>query len=273
MIRYIPHDELRWRFTDFSTARTILQQRRTKKTGRIGTVAQARALSALELGLGIKQRGYNIFVVGASGTGRTSTVEKLLADKATKEATPDDVVLLYNFNDRDRPHSVTLPSSFGLKLKKSYELLMERVLNHLEKAFEADSYVLSKQIIQDECREKTDAALKEIEAEAKDSSFVLSHTGVAITLTPANAQGESLTEEEFDKLSEKEKLKLEQTAEKLETKLEDSMRKVRTAEKESEDALVDLERDTAKSAIAGSFESFRQTWKAQKRVVSHFERD
>jgi len=269
VIRYIPHDELRWRFSDFLTARTILQQRRTKKTGRIGAVAQERALCALELGLGIKQRGYNIFVVGASGTGRTSTVEKLLAEKASKEATPDDIVLLYNFNDRDRPHSVSLPPSFGPKLKKSYELLMERVLNHLEKAFEADSYVLSKQVIQDECREKTDIALKEIEAEAKENSFVLSHTGVSITLTPANDQGDALTEEEFDCLSDQEKSRLEQKAEKLEGKLEDSMRKVRAAEKESEDAIEELEKETARSAIASIFEAFRQTWKAHKRVVTH----
>jgi hypothetical protein len=244
---------MRWRFTDLKTARTILQQRRTKKTGRIGTVAQTRALSALELGLGIKQRGYNIFVVGAPGTGRTSTVEKLLAEKATKEPTPGDVVLLYNFNDRDRPHSVTLPSSFGPKLKKSYELLMERVLNNLEKAFEADSYMLSKQVVQEECREKTDSALKEIEAEAKENSFVLSHTGISITLTPANAKGDALTEEEFNLLSERDKQRLEQKAEKLEVKLEESMRKVRNAEKESEDSLEELERETAKlgSLISG----------------------
>src|SRR4029077_5098651 len=91
--------------------------------GRPGARGQERGLSALELGLGIRERGFNIFVVGASGTGRTSTVEKLLGDKATKENTPDDVVLLYNFTDRDRPHSVVLPSSYGPKLKKSYGLL------------------------------------------------------------------------------------------------------------------------------------------------------
>jgi predicted ATP-dependent protease len=269
VIHYLSHDEMRWRFSDLKTARTILAQRRTKKTGRIGTVAQTRALSALELGLGIKQRGYNIFVVGAPGTGRTSTVEKLLAEKATKEPTPGDVVLLYNFNDRDRPLSVTLPSSYGPKLKKSYELLMERVLSNLEKAFEADSYMLSKQVIQDECREKTDSALKEIEAEAQENSFVLSHTGISITLTPANAKGEALTEDEFNLLSEREKQRLEQKAEKLEAKLEESMRKVRTAEKESEDSLEELERETAKLAIASIFENFRQTWKSHKRVVTH----
>jgi predicted ATP-dependent protease len=269
VIRYLAHEELRWRFLDFAGARLILDQRRTKKTGRIGAVAQDRALSALELGLGIKQRGYNIFVVGASGTGRTSTVEKLLADRAQKELTPDDVVLLYNFSDRDRPLSVVLPASLGPKLKKSYESLMEKVISHLEKAFEADSYILSRQVIQEECREKTDQSLKEIESEASDNSFVLSHTGVAITLTPANKKGEPLTEEEFDKLTDKEKQKLEICAEKLEARLEESMRKVRVAEKESEDAFEELERETARQAIENIFEALRATWKGQKRIVAH----
>lgn len=269
MIRKLAHDDLRWRFTDFANVRVLLNQRRTKKQGRIGSVAQDRALSALELGLGIKQRGYNIFVVGASGTGRTSTVETLLAEKALKEDTPQDIVLLYNFEDRDRPLAVSLPPSYGPRLKKNYDLLMERVLNQLDKTFESDNYIISKQAIEDECRNQTDAALKEIEAEAKENSFVLSHTGVSITLTPANAKGNALTEEEFDKLTDKQKQKLEERAEKLEGKLEDSMRKVRLAEKESEDALVELERESAKTSIAGIFESFRQTWRTHKRITAH----
>ena len=269
MIRYLPHEDLRWRFNDFDLARSILKQRRNKKLGRIGTVAQDRALSALELGLGIRQRGYNIFVVGASGTGRTSTVERLLAEKAVKYETPSDVVLLYNFSDKDRPHSVNLPASFGSKLKKSYENLIDRVLASLEKSFEADGYMLSKQMIQEECRNKTDSALKEIEAEAQNNSFVLSHTGVSITLTPANKDGSALTEEEFEELSEREKINLEQMAEKLEGKLEESMRKVRAAERESEDDIAELERETARQAIVGIFENVRQTWKTHKTITSH----
>ncbi len=269
MIQYLPHDNLRWRFSDLNKARVILRQRRTKRSRRIGAVAQDRALSALELGLGIKQRGYNIFVVGARGTGRTSTVETLLDERAQKEAAPDDIVLLYNFDDRDRPHALFLPPSYGVKLKKSFEQLIDRVLYNLEKAFEADTYVMAKQALQDECRSKTDDALQEIEHEAKKSSFVLSHSGVAITLTPADKEGVALTEEEFDKLPDKEKHRLEQAAEKLESKLEDSMRKVKNAEKESEEALEQLERESASQAISGIFESARASWKAQKRIVSH----
>lgn len=269
MIRYFTYEDLRWRFADLSGARSILAQRKNRQSGRIGAVAQERALSAIELGLGIKQRGYNIFVVGAQGTGRTSTVERVLQERAHKEDTPEDIVLLYNFNDKDRPLSVPLPASMGPKLKKSYESLIEKVLSHLEKAFEADTYILARQVIQEECRNKTDTALKEIESEARDNSFVLSHTGVAITLTPANKKGDALSEEEFEELSDKEKQKLEQRAEKLEGKLEESMRKVRNAEKESEDAFEELERETARQAIHGLFDSFRATWKSYKRVIAH----
>ena len=78
-----------------------------------------------------------------------------------------------------------------------------------------------------------------------------------------------LSQKKSLKLSDKEKQKLEQRAEKLEGKLEESMRKVRNAEKESEDAFEELERETAKRAIAGLFDIFRQSWKGQKRIISH----
>ena len=66
-------------------------------------MGQERALSALEMGLGIKERGFNIFVVGASGTGRTSTVKHLLKERAASEAVPDDIVLLYNLTIETDP--------------------------------------------------------------------------------------------------------------------------------------------------------------------------
>ncbi len=268
MIRFLSHNELCWKFSNLSTA-NILSSKKNKKLGNVSTFAQERALSALDLGLGIKQRGYNIFVVGVTGTGRTSTVEKILKQRAPKEDTPSDLVLLYNFNDRDRPLAITLPASYGPKLKKNYDSLMERVLNHLEKAFETDRYLYSKQIIQETCRETTDDALKEIEREANLNSFVLSHSGASITLTPANEHGESLTEKEFDVLSDDEKLELEQKAEKLESLLEESMRKVRQAERESEDAFDKLEKETASIAIAGIFETARNAWKKYPQIMQH----
>jgi len=265
----LSHDELRWHYVDFQTAGHILKQKWHKKPGKFGAIAQDRALSALDLGLGIKQRGYNIFVVGALGTGKSSTVEKILRDKASKESTPNDLVLLYNFEDRDRPLAISLPTAHGPKLKKSYELLMEKVIHSLERALESDQYVLSKQALEDSCRKKTADAMHKIENEAKEQAFVLSNNGVSITITPANKKGEPITENEFEKLSEKQKSILEQKAAMLEIQLEDAMRKIRLAEKESEDAFLELEIRTAKKALGTIFENMRHSWKSYKQITAH----
>ena len=64
MIRYLSHEDLGWKFLDQATATKILKQRKAKvKAGNIGSVAQDRAMKALELGLGIRQKGYNISFV------------------------------------------------------------------------------------------------------------------------------------------------------------------------------------------------------------------
>jgi hypothetical protein len=56
MIQKLPTGSLRWRFEDFGQAQAVLAQKRKRKVGQLGAMAQDRALSALELGLGIKQR-------------------------------------------------------------------------------------------------------------------------------------------------------------------------------------------------------------------------
>ena len=44
-------------------------------------IGQERALNAIKLGLEVKSRGYNIFVSGLTGTGRTTTIQRLLRSR------------------------------------------------------------------------------------------------------------------------------------------------------------------------------------------------
>ncbi len=271
MLRKIPPQNLRWQFDDLSVIKSALRQKRFKKQDRIGAMAQERALSALELGLGIKQRGYNIFVVGASGTGRTSTVNQLLYERAKKEPTPDDVILLYNFENRDRPLAVLVPPSLGPKIKKTYDSLVDRMLGDLEKTLESERYINERQEIQEQCRVKTDEILTIIDEEAKLKGFVLQRAAGALTLTPGNQNREAITEKEFELLNDDEKHLLEQNAEKLEIHLEDAIRKMRTLEKESEDTIERLEKETANAVLLPLFENAKSQWKNLKTIVNHLE--
>ncbi|MEI6789594.1 MAG: ATP-binding protein [Myxococcaceae bacterium] len=273
MIQKIAPEALRWQFEDLSLVRAGLavKRRRNAKNERFGAMVQQRALSALELGLGIRQRGFNIFVVGESGTGRTSTVNQLLSDRAAKEPTPDDIVLLYNFENRDRPLAVRMPSGFGPKLKKTYDALVERMLVDLEKTFESERYLGERQELQDQCQVKTDEILQTVEEEAKTKGFVLQRATAALTITPANKKGEPISEEEFENLSDKTKQALEQHAERLEAHLEDSIRRIRGLEREAEDTIQALERKTANIILTPLFDGAKSSWKAIPRVIEHLE--
>ncbi len=271
MLRKIPPHNLRWQFEDLSIIKSTLRYKRFRKQNRIGAMAQERALSALELGLGIKQRGYNIFVVGASGTGRTSTVNQLLYERAKKEPTPDDVILLYNFENRDRPLAVKVPPSLGPKIKKTYDSLVDRMLGDLEKTMESERYVNERQEIQEQCRFRTDEILNVIDEEAKLKGFVLQRAAGALTLTPGNKNNEPINEKEFELLNDDEKHLLEQNAEKLEAHLEDAIRKVRAVEKESEDNIEKLEKATANAVLLPLFDNAKAQWKNFKIIVTHLE--
>ena len=67
---------------------------------RLSALGQDRALSAVELGINIKSKGYNLFCLGPEGTGKTSLVKRILVKEAKERPTPQDWVYVYNFEDR-----------------------------------------------------------------------------------------------------------------------------------------------------------------------------
>jgi lon-related putative ATP-dependent protease len=90
-------------------------------------IGQARAIKALELGLGIKAEGYNIFVTGASGTGRRTVLTRLLADYKTNPADLQDIAYVYNFSHPLEPKALFFPAGTGSCFKKTLQGAIEAI--------------------------------------------------------------------------------------------------------------------------------------------------
>jgi hypothetical protein len=69
-------------------------------------IGQERAVQAIEFGLDMRSPGYNIFVTGAEGTGKSTIVRDLTARFAKTQPVPDDWCLVNNFSDEFRPRAV-----------------------------------------------------------------------------------------------------------------------------------------------------------------------
>jgi Cdc6-like AAA superfamily ATPase len=114
-----------------------------------GTLGQRRAMEALEFGIGVDSAGYNLFVTGLSGSGRTHTVREFLQEIAATRVAPDDWVYVHDFEQPDRPKALRLPVGRGreLSLEGRYPqgtihyLVTEKLRSYarLQKAFAASA--------------------------------------------------------------------------------------------------------------------------------------
>ena len=103
-------------------------------------IGQPRATKALEFGMGLKSKGYNIFVTGSSGTGRSTAIRHFLQERCSLEPTPDDLLYIYNFEISHRPKAINLPPGHGPAFAEHMKKLIEAVQLALTQAFESSSY-------------------------------------------------------------------------------------------------------------------------------------
>ena len=115
----------------FSSCKNTNFKFRTTKEVKTGfdIYSQDRALRAIEMGLGIRRPGYNIYVAGVEGTGKTSVMKQFLETWSKNQGAPDDWLYLFNFQDHSSPTSVRIKRGEGKKFKKKMENLV-KTLSH-----------------------------------------------------------------------------------------------------------------------------------------------
>ncbi|PIQ07980.1 MAG: peptidase [Ignavibacteriales bacterium CG18_big_fil_WC_8_21_14_2_50_31_20] len=107
-------------------------------------IGQERALKALKLGVELRKPGYNIFITGLSGTGKTSTVKKLLKPLQPVCIAMFDYAYVYNFEDGDRPKLLKFKAGEARKFKKDMLRTILFVKDNISRALEAEPFASNK---------------------------------------------------------------------------------------------------------------------------------
>jgi predicted ATP-dependent protease len=103
-------------------------------------VGQDRALRALQLGLAVRHRGYNVYVSAMTGSGRKELIQRLLEVQARQMKPPDDWVYVHNFDEPVQPLAVRLPSGHGVRLRDSLAQVVSRMRHDLPAALKAKDF-------------------------------------------------------------------------------------------------------------------------------------
>jgi len=130
-------------------------------------VGQDRALRALELGLSIRQRGYNVFASGISGTSKEEQIRHLLEGRVRCEPTPDDWVYVHNFDEPDRPLALRLHGGQGSRLKATIQAILDRLHHDLPQALKAKEFLVRRHRLGVSFGKRSEALFEELLDQAR----------------------------------------------------------------------------------------------------------
>ncbi|UCG89445.1 MAG: AAA family ATPase [Gemmatimonadota bacterium] len=233
-----------------------------------GTVGQPRAVAAVEFAAGIARDGYNIFALGATGTGKHSLVRHYLERHAAMRPVPPDLCYVHNFDDPSEPHLLELPAGKGADYRRDMTTLAERLHNGLTIAFESEEYQTRHQVIEEEFKERPREELSDIEQRAKAEGLVLLRSPVGMAFAPMR-DGEVMSGDEFRSLPEEEQKAIEAKVEAFQEEAQQALRQMPSWERERQERVHQLEREVTENAISNLLDELRKKYHDVPDVLDH----
>lgn len=258
--------KLNWREIDLK----VTLPRKVKSTKSIDGleefIGQERAIKALETGLKIKARGYNIFVSGSTNTGRRTFVSRYLKKKAEGGETPGDWIYVYNFDDPRSPNSIPLKAGMGKSFQKEMGEFVEITINAISESFQSEDYQQKVSAIQSEQAENRSSLLKELIEKAREKDFTvqINQTGVA-TIPLWN--GKPLTQEIYEALPEEYQKTISKKGEEVRELVNSYILRMSKMEKEYGEKFKELNRDVASFALEGHIKEMKDKFSESKEVT------
>ncbi len=233
-------------------------------------IGQERAVRAMEFGLTMKAPGYNIYVAGPPGTGKSTYTQAVVSQYAAREKPPQDWCYLYNFTDPDRPLAVALPAGAGQALQKDMEELVADLRTAIPKAFEEGQYERDKAAIVQEFQRQMDDALQRLREEAAQNNFVMKQGPSGFLFVPLK-EGKPMSPEEFEALPPEERRWLEERGRHLHQRLEETFQTGRVLEKAARERVRELEKQIVLFAAGPLVERLKEKYRAYPRLVEYLD--
>ena len=232
---------------------------------RLSALGQDRALAAVEIGINIQSKGYNLFCLGPEGTGKSSLVKRVLAQEAKKRPTPDDWAYVYNFDEPYKPNAISFPAGTASDFAKDIDKLIETLSGSIPAIFESDEYKAGLNIIQEKYKQSKEKYIKLLQKKAKGKSVSLLHMPVGLVVAPVK-NGEVLSPEAFDELPEEEKKQLIEDLNQMQAEIENSAQDLPAWEDKQRDETNRLRTRFLKEAVKNPIDELHTKYKGHKQA-------
>jgi lon-related putative ATP-dependent protease len=231
---------------------------------------QPRAHEAIRFGTEMAVRGFNVFAIGANGARIQASVRALLAEATSKRASPSDWVYVNNFAAPYRPVAIALPSGRAPLLERAINHLIDDLKVALPAAFEGEDYQKRRTSIEQEIRSRNERAFTGVRDKATAKNIAILRTPMGFAMAPTK-DGQVVQPPEFNAWPPERQREVQSAIEELEKDLEETLRGLPRQERALRDAVRELDRETARFAIAQPLEECKAQFADVPKVRQHLD--
>lgn len=252
-------------------------------------IGQERAVNAISFGLAAAKKGYNIFVAGSPGSGRTTYAMEEMKRLAASMPAPDDWVYVHNFDEPDEPIALNVPAGRGKELASAMEKFVKDMKSALSSAFEASEYEDTNAAFVKDFQDDVNALMDELSSSAKERGFSIKRTPQGIVNLPLVEESSEQTNEsegtsegasahremlpdEFERLSDEERNDIQRRSEEIAQMTLDALRAMREREKELKDKLASYESEICANASTPLLDALRSSFGGRENVDAWIDR-
>lgn len=228
-------------------------------------IGQDRGIKALEFGLQVDVKGYNLYLEGPSGVGKTSYTRNYLNKLALKKKVPSDWCYVYNFDIPNEPIAVELPSGKGKEFKDDMDGFIKEIKKDIQKTFNNDDFEKEKALIKQEFESKRSALLDKLNENANKYNFQVKTAQNGIYMMPI-VDGKVIQEEEFDKLDDEIKKEYEEKSVVVQEQIMTVINQIKEIERQSDKKISEWQSNVALLTVNAHINYLKSKYKRIKKI-------
>ena len=233
-------------------------------------IGQTRAVQAIEFGLNMNSPGYNIFVTGIEGTGKSTIVQDIVGEHAKALPPCCDWCMVNNFIDEFCPKTISVPTGQALKFKKQMAKFIEDLQNELPKAFSSESYQEKQSALKESYADKQRTLFKKLDQSAAERQITIQKTQTGYQTIPL-LDDKPMSPEAFQQLPEDQRTAIEENIRALQADTEATLREISKLGQTLRDQIEKLMAEVTLFVVRNRLDILKSAYQDSKDIISYLD--
>lgn len=229
-------------------------------------IGQDRGIKALEFGINVDIKGYNLYLEGPTGVGKTLYTKNYLDQISKKKKTPCDWVYVYNFDNPNEPIAISLPAGQGKDFKETMDIFVKDIQKDIKNTFNNDDFEKEKSLIKGEFEEKRNILMERLNKRSEKYGFQVKSAQNGIYMMPI-LDGKTIEQEDFEKLDDSIKQQFEEKSVIVQEQIIQTIGEIKEIEKQTAKRLEEWQSNIALLTVNNHINYIKSKFKRNKKIT------